>query len=163
METMDVWLVGRRDDAKTDPIEGIARVFGLSATAAVDIARALPRVVKRRVERPIADKFARTLAAIGWRVEVLPSRPALELAPGARPSVVGAPVSAAHPVSLPPFSMSTRPPAPVAAEDDRMVLDWMIDEGPRDGPTKHSGGLEMWVLTVALIGFGIVAKGLLGF
>ena len=43
-----------------------------------------------------------------------------------------------------------------------MVLDW-IEQGPTHGPEKYSARLEVWVLAVALIGFGIVAKGLLGF
>lgn len=163
--SLDVWIIGKRSVGEgIDPIAELRRVFGLPEGLAREIARALPRVVKRGVDAHTATRLADTLSSIGWEVELHASRPILELAPGSRAGGDSQRVAAAYPVSLPPLAPESRPlpsEAPKSPAPESHGFE-SLDAFERVAVRESPFDVEAWMLGFALVMLSVIAASLVG-
>ncbi|HEX2677086.1 MAG TPA: hypothetical protein VHM19_10615 [Polyangiales bacterium] len=70
MEQFDVYIRSFKQEGEETPELGLVRVFRLHPVRAVEFVQSIPRVVKRRLPRDDAERYAETLRQIGAEVEL---------------------------------------------------------------------------------------------
>lgn len=151
MDAYDVFVIRFESNVNRRylPIPGLQRVFGIDQKTAEQIARNLPRVVKRRVTLEVAAQYAEALREIGAEVQLRPCENGSNLSQSTPPAARVSASSIPSPSAVSPSSTSEPSGVDQPQVAEKQVTPSISGDAPADADTSSNSTLsQSWLPSI---------------